>query len=89
MTLRQRAAVLATLLERRWGVSGNLADLPDVPHWTINTTCLETGKNWRFAKREMGDWKFGKHYAPDVPLSIAVAASAAAPRAPRGWTPIF
>jgi NTE family protein len=79
--LRHRAAILATLLERRWGVAGHLADLPDVPHWTINTTCLETGKNWRFAKREMGDWKFGKHYAPDVPLSVAVAASAAVPYA--------
>jgi NTE family protein len=92
--LHERSAVLAVLLERRWGVSGNIADLPDSPHWTINTTCLETGKNWRFAKREMGDWKFGKHYAPDLPLSVAAAASAAVPYAlgslrfhipPDGW----
>lgn len=79
--LRGRAAILAVLLERRWGVSGRLADLPDSPDWTINTTCLETGKNWRFAKREMGDWRFGKHYDPDVPLSFAAAASAAVPYA--------
>src|SRR5206468_857776 len=50
--VRNRASVLARLLERNWGVSGTLADLPDIPHWLINTTCFETGKNWRFAKRE-------------------------------------
>jgi hypothetical protein len=33
-----RASVLARLLERNWGVSGTLADLPDAPHWLINTT---------------------------------------------------
>lgn len=76
---RDRASVLARLLERNWGVSGSLADLPDAPHWLINTTCFETGKNWRFAKREMGDWSFGRHYAPDVALSAAAAASAAVP----------
>ena len=29
----------------------------------------------------MGDWSFGRHYAPDLPLSTAVAASAAVPYA--------
>jgi NTE family protein len=77
--VRNRASVLARLLERNWGVSGTLADLPETPHWLINTTCFETGKNWRFAKREMGDWSFGRHYAPEVPLSVAAAASAAVP----------
>jgi NTE family protein len=89
-----RAAVLSTLLERQWGIRGRLGDLPDNPRWLINATCLETGKNWRFAKREMGDWTFGRNYAPDVPLSIAAAASAAVPYAigaltlrlpPEGW----
>lgn len=74
-----RASVLARLLERNWGVSGTLADPPDAPHWLINATCIETGKNWRFAKREMGDWNFGRHYAPEVPLAVAAAASAAVP----------
>lgn len=79
--VNNRASVLARLLERNWGVSGTLADLPDTPLWLINTTCFETGKNWRFAKREMGDWSFGRYYAPEVPLSIAAAASAAVPYA--------
>ncbi|MBR0896807.1 patatin-like phospholipase family protein [Bradyrhizobium tropiciagri] len=74
-----RAHVLAQLLERNWGVAGKLADLPDMPAWSINTTCLETGKNWRFAKREMGDWNFGRHFTPDLALSTAAAASAAVP----------
>ncbi|MGY3138342.1 NTE family protein [Bradyrhizobium sp. USDA 4501] len=79
--VRSRAAVLATMLERVWGVAGRLADLPDAPEWLINATCIDTGKNWRFSKREMGDWTFGRHYAPDVPISIAAAASAAVPYA--------
>jgi NTE family protein len=74
-----RAHVLATMLERVWGVSGRLGDLPDTPQWLINTTCIDTGKNWRFSKREMGDWTFGRHYAPDVPVAVAAAASAAVP----------
>ena len=62
-------------------MAGNLADLPDRPYWRINTACLETGKNWRFAKREMGDWHFGRHYNPNFRLADAVAASAAVPYA--------
>jgi NTE family protein len=77
--LRHRAAVLADLLERQWKVAGLLSDLPDRPTWWINTTCLETGKNWRFSKREMGDWQFGRHYAPPFRLADAAAASAAVP----------
>lgn len=77
--IRGRALVLAAMLERVWGVFGRLADLPDAPHWFINTTCIDTGKNWRFSKREMGDWTFGRHYAPDVPVAVAAAASAAVP----------
>jgi NTE family protein len=79
--VRSRAQVLATTLERVWGVSGRLGDLPDAPQWQINTTCIDTGKNWRFSKSEMGDWSFGRHYAPDVPIAVAAAASAAVPYA--------
>jgi NTE family protein len=79
--LRERAVVLSELLETRWGITGRVCDLPDAPIWMINATCIETGKNWRFQKREMGDWSFGKHYSPDVALSVAAAASAAVPYA--------
>lgn len=77
--LTHRAYVLATLLRERWGVTGRLRDLPEHPRWWINTTCLETGKNWRFERREMGDWVFGRHYDPPFDLAEAAAASAAVP----------
>jgi NTE family protein len=92
--LIRRAQILADLLEQQWGVSGRVADLPDAPAWYINTTCVETGKNWRFSKREMGDWQFGRHFSPTISLAQAAAASAAVPYAigalrielpPEGW----
>jgi NTE family protein len=75
------AQVLAELLAKQWGVDGGIQDLPDRPVWWINTTCFETGKNWRFGKREMGDWQFGRHYNPPFRLAEAAAASAAVPYA--------
>jgi NTE family protein len=75
----RRAQVLAELLSERWGVDGAVRHLPDQPVWWINATCLETGKNWRFSKREMGDWQFGRHYDPPFRLAEAAAASAAVP----------
>jgi NTE family protein len=77
--IRHRARILAALLERQWDVAGTLRELPDRPAWFINSTCVETGKNWRFAKREMGDWLFGRHYEPSVTIAEAAAASAAVP----------
>jgi NTE family protein len=77
--IHQRAAILAALLVERWGIDGVLRDLPEQPIWWINATCLETGKGWRFSKREMGDWQFGRHYDPPFQLAEAVAASAAVP----------
>ncbi|MHB1587860.1 MAG: patatin-like phospholipase family protein [Acidiferrobacteraceae bacterium] len=77
--LFSRARLISNLLEKRWGVTGNLLDLPDTPVWLINTVCIETGKNWRFSRAEMGDWKFGHHYAPPFSIAEAVAASAAVP----------
>jgi len=74
-----RARIIADLLERRWGVFGGLVELPDLPSWSINTTSLESGKNWRFSKLEMGDWQFGKHYNPPFRIAEAAAASAAVP----------
>lgn len=79
--LTQRARILVDLLDQQWEITGRLRDLPETPTWWINTTCLETGKNWRFSKREMGDWQFGRHYEPPFTLAQAVAASAAVPYA--------
>jgi len=77
--LNNRARLIVNLLEKRWGILGDLRSLPQSPLWLINTTCVETGKNWRFAAGDMGDWKFGHHYAPPFSIAEAVAASAAVP----------
>jgi NTE family protein len=79
--LTDRAGLLAELLSERWGIHGALAELPDNPTWYINAACFETGKNWRFSKREMGDWQFGRHYNPPFRIAQAAAASAAVPYA--------
>jgi NTE family protein len=77
--LSSRAALLSMLLQERWGIRGTLRDLPTRPNWWINTTCFETGKNWRFSRGEMGDWQFGRHYDPPFLVAEAAAASAAVP----------
>ena len=77
--IRSRASVVSSWLQDRWGVSGRLGDLPDQPLWLINTTSIQTGKNWRFSKRWMGDYEFGIHDSPEVSIADAVAASAAVP----------
>lgn len=75
----QRARIIVNLLERRWGVHGLLRELPSQPEWLVNTTCIETGKNWRFCQRFMGDWKAGHHYDPPFRIAEAAVASAAVP----------
>src|SRR4051812_29625590 len=77
--LNDRAGLLALFLRERWNVRGALHDLPETPTWYMKATCIETGKNWRFSKREMGDWQFGRHYNPPFGVAEAAAASAAVP----------
>lgn len=77
--LYRRANILSWLIRERWKISLKLSDLPKSPVWHVNTTCLETGKNWRFTRDSMGDWQAGRHYSPDVAVADAMAASAAVP----------
>jgi NTE family protein len=77
--LYRRANILSWLIRERWKISLKLSDLPESPVWHVNTTCLETGKNWRFSRDSMGDWQAGRHYSPDVAVADAMAASAAVP----------
>ena len=79
-TLRHgRAVALAEALQDCWSVVGLLSDLPDNPRWIINATCYETGKNWRFMKKRMGDYVTGYVASPRLPIAQAVAASSAVP----------
>ena len=73
------ANILSDVLERRWGVRGVMRDLPESPRWVVNATCYETGKNWRFERHRMGDYKFGYTSNPTMPVSQAMAASAGYP----------
>ena len=70
---------MAGALRNRWSVGGLLSDLPDNPRWIINATCYESGKNWRFMKKRMGDYVVGYVALPQLPIALAVAASSAVP----------
>lgn len=74
-----RANFLAFLLEKLWGIKGDLSELPETPRWAINCTCWDTGKNWRFERRRMGDYKTQYVLSPHFPIAKAVAASAGVP----------
>jgi hypothetical protein len=57
----------------------SLRDLPDEPVFVFNASHLKTGKLFRFTKKYIADWTFGRANDPDVPLAVAVAASTAFP----------
>lgn len=73
------AKTLSYSLKFLLGINKNLQDLPDKPRWIINSTAYQTGKNWRFEKRRMGDWVANYVFQPDVSISDAVAASCGYP----------
>ena len=74
-----RAGLIAKLIRKHWGISSDLSRTPDIPRWEICATCYETGKNWRFSKKKMGDYLSNYVVSPKFPLAEAVAASAAVP----------
>ena len=73
------ADVLARWFERDLTAGLRLADLPDRPRFILDAAHLATGVSWRFSKPYMGDSRLGVVCDPDLPLSRAVAASAAFP----------
>ena len=77
--LLSRSNLLAKALQREWGVTVGLSQLPEIPEWSINGTTAETGKRFRFKRDSLGDYMLG--YAPpgDFPLANALAVSAAFP----------
>jgi NTE family protein len=77
--LEPRAHVLSELIQEQWGLTVKLCDLPPSPRWLINTTCYETGKNWRFESFRMGDYVFGYSSDTDLPAADGVAASSGFP----------
>lgn len=77
--LRRGGNKLALVLTSSWGIKPSIQTIADHPRWIINATTYETRKNWRFMSRRMGDPEFGYAMNPEVPLAVAVAASAAHP----------
>lgn len=77
--LLSRANLLALALENEWRVHGVLSDLPETPEWSINGTAAESGKRFRFKRKDIGDYTLGYAPAATYPLSNALAVSAAFP----------
>ncbi|MDK2800008.1 MAG: hypothetical protein PWQ70_1627 [Clostridiales bacterium] len=74
-----RANILAETIFKDWGVTGAIDQLPEYPAWKISTTTFETGKNWRISQKKMGDYIFGYSLKPNIPIAVAMAASAGYP----------
>lgn len=77
--LLSRANLLALTLRYEWRVTTTLADLPEVPEWSINGTTAETGKRFRFKRSDIGEYTLGYASAVRFPLASALAVSAAFP----------
>ncbi|SOC18441.1 patatin-like phospholipase family protein [Rhodobacter maris] len=60
-------------------ITKSLDALPDRPTFVFNATNLQTGRNFRFSKKYMGDWRIGLLPGPLLPVARAVAASSAFP----------
>jgi len=74
-----RANILAQSIEKLWGISATLPELPSQPAWSINGTTAETGRRYRFKNNEIGDYEIGYAAATDFKLAEAMAVSAAFP----------
>ncbi len=73
------ADVMDGVLNRTLTGGRALADIPEVPRFVFNAATLATGRAWRFSRQYMVDSSIGVVCAPKLPLSRAIAASAAYP----------
>jgi NTE family protein len=77
--IASRANLLAAALKNEWGATMALAELPEVPEWSINGTNAENGRRFRFKRHDLGDYLSGYADARRYPLANALAVSAAFP----------
>ncbi len=75
----KKVNLLAKILQKHWGISGEITDLEKKPLWYINCTTFETGKRFRFTQENMGDYQIGYVENPKISLADAVASSAGFP----------
>lgn len=74
-----RANLLYKALKNDWGVTESLTALPDAPSFFFQGTTAETGRRFQFGKGTLGDYELGYADSGDLPLSYAMAVSAAFP----------
>jgi NTE family protein len=78
--IHRRAKLISRSMQDCWGISGSLNDVPFEPRWVLNATTYESGKNWHFIPQQrMGDYVVNYVEKPCIPLTDAMAASAAYP----------
>lgn len=77
--LSKKVNLVAKVLQKHWGISGNISDLAKKPMWYINCTTFETGKRFRFSQEVMGDYQLGYVEEPKFSIADAVASSAGFP----------
>lgn len=75
----KKVNLLGNIMEKKWHVHGCLQEIAKKPLWTINTTCFETGKDFRIASKRMGAIASCFVRKPEMRLSHAMAASAGFP----------
>ena len=56
-----------------------LQDLPASPRFSFTATSLQSGVLWRFSRDYAADWRVGLWPTPNLPIALAVGASAAFP----------
>lgn len=75
-----QASQVAALAYDRYLFHGKtLQDLPQKPRFSFTATSLQSGVLWRFARDYAADWRVGMWRNPDLPIAMAVAASASFP----------
>ena len=75
-----RTDALARAFDKLYFSKRTLSDLPTNPELIINATNVNTGKNWKFKRDEMGDYITARtKKVDDFKISRAVTASCAAP----------
>jgi NTE family protein len=79
LTFINRHSILSYTLKKNWGIDVNMQDIAEKPTWSINTTVLESGNNWRIEKEKMGGPELGYVTYPEMDLADAIAASAGFP----------
>jgi NTE family protein len=77
--LLSRANLVGMALAQHWDLDFTLNELAPSPTWSINATTAENGKRFRFKGATIGDYEVGYVDDANVPVSTAVAVSAAFP----------